>query len=358
MHFFTTLLTLSVILSGVYGAAIRRDTCNEDNTLRALEHYSSQAAAWCFKFLAGSDNTLPDWVGKDDAAHVSSACKCFEKTASPVSATTAPKTSASATTASTTTAAPVATKASSTSTSTAATASSTTSSTAVQLSTAPVTGSIGSTNKRGLVYDHNSKISYGDLFKGSKYASWGSNWGATRTTSNGVNLDSSFSFVPTLTVDGFLKNSNWMSQVQDLISTGGVTRLFSSNEPDSAGQANLSPANAATVYKNYMQPFAGKAKLATPAITNGGSPSGLTWLGNFLDACNGCTFDLINVHSYFQRTDVNVDQAVSALKSYLINDLPKFQVAYPRVKNAKVVVGEVSPHPFSNRCGSNQQHND
>ncbi len=351
MHFSTTLLTLSVTLSGVYGAAIRRDVCYEDNTLRALQRYSTQAAAFCPKFLAGSDSTLPDWVGKEDPSNVSSACKCFDKTASQVSAsTTAPSTTAPATTATTSTAAPVTTQDLSTSTTASASApssvvpSSTTSSTATApASTSPSTpssGSDASSTKRGLVYDYNSKTSYGDLFKGSKYVTWGSNWQAQRAIGS-VTLDSSFSFVPTLGVDSSLKNTNWINTVTNLISTGGVTKLFASNEPDNAGQANLKAADAATVYKAYMQPFAGKAKLATPAVTNGGGSAGLNYMSDFLNACNGCTFDFINVHHYLQRTDVNVDQAVSALKSYLLNDVPKFQAAHPQLKDAKIVVGEV-----------------
>lgn len=194
------------------------------------------------------------------------------------------------------------------------------------------------------MYDYNSKTSYGDLFKGSKYVTWGSNWQAQRAIGS-VTLDSSFSFVPTLGVDSSLKNTNWITTVTNLINTGGVTKLFASNEPDNAGQANLKAADAATVYKAYMQPFAGKAKLATPAITNGGGSAGLNYMSDFLNACNGCTFDFINVHHYLQRTDVNVDQAVSALKSYLLNDVPKFQAAHPQLKNAKIIVGEVCPPP-------------
>lgn len=356
MHFSTTLLALSVTLSGVYGAAIRRDMCYEDNTLRALERFSTQAAAFCPKFLAGSDSTLPEWVGKEDPSKVSSACNCFDKTASQVSAsTTAPSTTAPATTTTISTAAPMTTDTSSTLTTASASApssvapSSKTSSTATgPSSTSPSTRSSvsgASIAKRGLVYDHNSKTSYGDLFKGSKYVSWGSNWQDQRVAGS-VTLDSSFSFVPILDVDSSLKNTEWITTVTNLISTGGATKLFASNEPDNPSQANLKAADAATVYKTYMQPFAGKAQLATPAVTNGGGATGLNYMSNFLDACNGCTFDLINVHHYLQRSDVNVDQAVSALKSYLQNDVPTFQAAHPQVKDAKIVLGEVSPTPI------------
>lgn len=61
--------------------------------------------------------------------------------------------------------------------------------------------------------------------------------------------------------------------------------LPSSNEPDNAGQANLNPEKTAEVYQKYMNQFAGQAKLATPAITNGGGETGLNFLGEFVGNC-------------------------------------------------------------------------
>lgn len=67
------------------------------------------------------------------------------------------------------------------------------------------------------------------------------------------------------------------------------------NEPDLGGQANLSPAAAAAAWKQYIQPFAGRAKLVSPAVTNGAAPMGLAWLDSFLAACTGCTIDVIAI---------------------------------------------------------------
>jgi hypothetical protein len=59
----------------------------------------------------------------------------------------------------------------------------------------------------------------------------------------------------------------------------GATHLLGFNEPDIASQSNLSPQAAAAAWKTYMQPFAGKAKLVSPAITNGPPPSmGTGWM--------------------------------------------------------------------------------
>ena len=70
------------------------------------------------------------------------------------------------------------------------------------------------------MYDYNSKTAYGDYFKGSKYVSFGSNWGSKRAIGNGVTLDEAYTFVPTLRVDGSLNNDNWVSDATAAIKSG------------------------------------------------------------------------------------------------------------------------------------------
>jgi len=61
----------------------------------------------------------------------------------------------------------------------------------------------------------------------------------------------------------------------------------------------MSPDAAAAAYKTYMQPYAGKAKLGAPAVTNSGTPGqGLSWLRSFMSACSDCTIDFVPVHWY------------------------------------------------------------
>lgn len=53
-----------------------------------------------------------------------------------------------------------------------------------------------------------------------------------------------------------------------------------------------------------MEPFAGKAKLVSPAVTNGAPPSmGTGWLDSFLAACTGCHIDAIAIHIYDSATN-------------------------------------------------------
>ncbi|KAF2487345.1 hypothetical protein BDY17DRAFT_288777 [Neohortaea acidophila] len=111
--------------------------------------------------------------------------------------------------------------------------------------------------------------------------------------------------------------SVWMEQAQAAIDAG-TEYLFSFNEPDIASQANLSPEAAAAGWKQYMEPFAGKAKLVAPAVSNSATPGqGLSWLSAFMAACDGCTFSAVNQHwydstsndiSYFQQ---QISQAAS-----------------------------------------------
>ncbi|KAJ7683170.1 glycosyl hydrolase catalytic core-domain-containing protein [Mycena olivaceomarginata] len=52
-----------------------------------------------------------------------------------------------------------------------------------------------------------------------------------------------------------------------------------------------------SVYKQWSYPLSAKGfKLATPVVTNGGAPVGLTWFDSFLAACSGCAFDYIALH--------------------------------------------------------------
>ncbi|KAL9612592.1 MAG: hypothetical protein Q9167_002843 [Letrouitia subvulpina] len=328
------LLTLSVALSVVSGAVLHHPrglVCYEDNCLRSLERFSADAAAFCPAYLKDPSKPVPTNIGTWPASRLSSACNCFEKTAAPAgpaTTPTGPRTTSSLTTKKSSVSSPTHPP------TTPVKAPTSTSS----RPTAGATGAPTSGSKRGLVYDYHSK-DYVKFFTNDQKISFGSDWGDSRSPAPGVTLPPNLAFIPTLRVDSNLENNAWNDKINALIKSGTKT-IFSSNEPDNAGQANLSPANAAKVYKKYIQPFKGQASLASPAITNGGGATGLGWLASFMAACADCSFDLINVHHYVDRRDVNVDQAVSAVQSYLSKDVPNFMAKYPQLKNAKICVGE------------------
>ncbi|KAI7284688.1 glycoside hydrolase family 128 protein [Hortaea werneckii] len=159
--------------------------------------------------------------------------------------------------------------------------------------------------KRGLAYNDASLTS---CFGGASKVGWAYNWGSS---SDGLDID--VSYVPLLwgTSEDF--TGSWSDNAQSAIDSGSQY-LFSFNEPDMSSQANLSPEDAAEAYKKYMSPFAGKAKMCAPSVTNGGGSMGLTWLSNFLDACSDCQIDCINIHWYdsYQNTEYFKDHINNA----------------------------------------------
>jgi hypothetical protein len=200
------------------------------------------------------------------------------------SSTAVPTTLSTAAKPSTTSTTPAAAKPSSTSTYVAAATS------------GPSTAS--STNKRGLAFNDASILS--SFLSGSSKVSWAYNWGQTTATLPSKTLE----YVPMLWNISSTMTSGWSAAASSAIASGS-THLLGFNEPDLASQADISYTAAATGYQQYMQPFAGKAKLGAPAVTNGGSPAGLTYLGNFLTACTGCTIDFVPIHWYDSATNID-----------------------------------------------------
>ncbi|PSR76383.1 hypothetical protein PHLCEN_2v8479 [Hermanssonia centrifuga] len=157
----------------------------------------------------------------------------------------------------------------------------------------PKPTSTGTTIKRGISYN---QAQLTENFSGSK-VSWAYNW----ASAPGGELPKDLEFVPMLWGGG--DNSNWVNDATAAIASGS-THLLGMNEPDLGAQSNLSPAAAAALWKQFMEPFAGKAKLCSPAITNGAAPMGEAWLDDFLSACDGCTIDCIAFHIYDSATNV------------------------------------------------------
>ncbi|KAI5210120.1 hypothetical protein E4T39_00442 [Aureobasidium subglaciale] len=155
-------------------------------------------------------------------------------------------------------------------------------------SAAPASSNTGN-GKRGLAYNTASLLG---CFENNDQVTWGYNW-----DSDSAGLSSSFNYVPLLWGTSNGHAEVWNERATDAIASGS-THLMSFNEPDMTSQANMSPEEAASAYKTYMMPFAGKAKLGAPAVTNGGGSMGLNWLSAFLSACDGCQVDFVTIHWY------------------------------------------------------------
>jgi hypothetical protein len=141
--------------------------------------------------------------------------------------------------------------------------------------------------KRGVSYNDPSLL---DPFGSA--ISWAYNWAATA----GGSIPSNVMYLPMLWTST-QNTAGWASAVSTAVAAGADT-LLGFNEPDLGTQSNLSPSVAAQGWKTFMEPYACQARLAAPAVTNGGSPMGLTWLSSFLSLCSDCTIDVIPIHWY------------------------------------------------------------
>lgn len=152
--------------------------------------------------------------------------------------------------------------------------------------------------KRGLVYN---TAALTESFASSPVISWCYNW----DSQPGGTVPSQFNFVPMMWGPLPVHTGRWKSNADKAIAAG-ATHLLAFNEPDLPQQANLTPEQAVEAWREYLEPYAGKAKLGSPAVCNGGGEMGLNWLARFLAACSGCTIDFIAIHWYGLASDDGV----------------------------------------------------
>ncbi|KAF8314951.1 hypothetical protein DL93DRAFT_2057831 [Clavulina sp. PMI_390] len=101
--------------------------------------------------------------------------------------------------------------------------------------------------------------------------------------------------------------------VGQLISAGGVDAVLGMNEPTTAGQSELSPAEAAQLWMQYLEPLKqanSSIRLGSPAMANGAA--GIPWMQQFLGNCSSCSVDFTVVHYYY----INSSDFISYLNGY------------------------------------------
>lgn len=158
-------------------------------------------------------------------------------------------------------------------------------------SSSPSKGS-SNTGRRGLAYNDASLVK--TILGMSDKFSWVYNWGSTDG-----GLDVPITFYPTLWGPQPDHTQGWSENAQAAIDAG-ADALMSFNECDNSGQCNTAPDVAAAKHKEYMGPFAGKARILAPSITSSQEPGqGIQWLEAFEKACgSGCPYDAVNAHWY------------------------------------------------------------
>ncbi|CAF9928067.1 MAG: hypothetical protein ALECFALPRED_003939 [Alectoria fallacina] len=189
--------------------------------------------------------------------------------------------------------------------------------------------------KRGLLYNSDSNVEWSDYYVENSYVTYGTNGDVIR----GDEINTWFSYVPTITVDAKLENGDWNHTVPILIE-GGTKAMFASNEPDNPSQANLTPSQCVTVYKKFMQPYYGTVQLGTPAVNCGGGQAGLTYLEDFVQLCTGCAYNFVNLHYFVDRSQVNVTQYIQGLKDCVGLSVPAVQAKHEPLVGLPIVIGE------------------
>ena len=157
-------------------------------------------------------------------------------------------------------------------------------------SAAPVPTSSG--GKRGLAFNDVSLVQ--EYLNLGGEASWAYNWGPSA-----AGLTDAVTYYPMLWSPASEHSNGWDGHVSDALSKG-VDALISFNDPDSAGQANMAPQDAAAGHIQWMNPYPGSARISTPAISSSQTPNqGIDWLKQFFSACNGqCAYDFCAAHWY------------------------------------------------------------
>jgi hypothetical protein len=153
-------------------------------------------------------------------------------------------------------------------------------------------GSAGFSHKRGVCYNN---VDLANTFAAScENCGWGYNW-----DSESGGLDSGLNFIPTLWSDDAVHVDRFASNCAKSLENGAKA-IFSFNEPDNGGQAHMTPAAAAAAHIKLLNPYAGKALIGAPSISNSGLPmEGREWLSAFVEECGDkCHFDFCNVHWY------------------------------------------------------------
>ncbi|KAG6005338.1 hypothetical protein E4U21_000253 [Claviceps maximensis] len=158
----------------------------------------------------------------------------------------------------------------------------------------------GFSGKRGLAYNDAALANMVGSSAKKGVCGWGHNWGQ-----DPGHLDPQYEFVPTLWGRGPNNQNNdffdsWPSNAKKAVANGAKA-LFSFNEPDNKGQANMDVATAASLHVQHMNPYSGKTLIGAPAVSNSNiQGEGLDWLKGWVQQCKtkGCTFDFCNVHWY------------------------------------------------------------
>jgi hypothetical protein len=157
-------------------------------------------------------------------------------------------------------------------------------------------------DKRGVAWPLENKEDSLDLFLGNKIK-WFYNWSSDK----GFNTD--VEFVPML----WTGNRGDADQFVEKARSQGAKHILGFNEPERGEQANMSPGDAARIWKQHVEPLRAQGvRLGSPSIAS--TEEGLNWLQAFLN--EGCQIDFLALHWYGRGVDGFIGYITSARERF------------------------------------------
>ncbi|KAF2671839.1 hypothetical protein BT63DRAFT_467932 [Microthyrium microscopicum] len=163
--------------------------------------------------------------------------------------------------------------------------------------------------KKGVSYPRD-QTRYANYFN---RISWAYNWyhAAKYWSPNAASLNGNIDYVPMIHSNKPDITNTWNQDIDGLLKGREDLAILAFNEPDmpiNAGGSDMSPETAVELYRKYILPYACRARLGAPAVSN--SPAavnkGVRWLQRFLMLCTDCVIDFIPVHAYGPPTDIQM----------------------------------------------------
>jgi hypothetical protein len=144
------------------------------------------------------------------------------------------------------------------------------------------------TGKRGIGAPWDSIGSDLDQIPSNQKVGWYHNW-ETYRAKGGNQLE----YVATLRTG----HPDDIQRFQTNMPTNGARSLICLNEPNESSQANLSPQDAARIWRQYCWPQKQRGiRLVAPSISNG--QNGIPWLQTFISLTRDVPPDVISAHYY------------------------------------------------------------
>ncbi|KZL64685.1 hypothetical protein CI238_11855 [Colletotrichum incanum] len=163
--------------------------------------------------------------------------------------------------------------------------------------------------KRGFAYNDANLVNEFTDNKQCTKCSWAYNWDST---DNGL-IRHSLDFVPMLWSPEKEHTRRW-PQNADAMLLRGSTHILSFNECDRPDQCNLDPPSAAAAHVEFVNRYAGRARIGSPAISNSAvAGQGLRWLELWVWTCDGlgCEYDFCVAHWYGKSVEALLGHVAS-----------------------------------------------